>query len=93
VAGSGGSGRGALVLTDEASAAVYRACLVPGVRAATASESDAVARAVRALGVNLLVVEPAGKPLALIRQLGATFRRGGGPRPPAWLADESGVRP
>jgi hypothetical protein len=85
--------RGALVLTDEASVAVYRACQLRGVRAATAEEPDAVGRAVRALGINVLVVEPAGKPLALVRQLGATFRRGGGPVPPAWLGNSSRALP
>jgi hypothetical protein len=67
---------------------------VAGVRAAAAGEPDAVARAVRALGVNLLVVEPAGKPIALLKQIGATFRRSGGPRPPDWAGTMSrgGVR-
>jgi hypothetical protein len=77
------------LLTEEASVAVYRAGGLPGVRAASAGECEAVARAVRALGVNLLVVEPAGKPLALIRQLGATFRRGRAPSLPSWLGRRS----
>jgi hypothetical protein len=84
-ASSEAEGRGALVLTDEASVAVYRACRVPGVRAAAAVEPHAVARAVRALGVNVLVVEPAGLSIALIRQLATTFRRAGGPVCPEWL--------
>jgi hypothetical protein len=77
-------GRGALVLTDDAPLAVYRVCQVSGLRAAAVGESEAVARAVRTLGVNVLVVEPAGKSIALIRQLATTFRRGGGPVPPGW---------
>lgn len=77
--------RGALVVTGEAPVAVYRACQVPGVRAAAVCEVDAVDRAVRSLGLNLLVVEPSGKPIGLIRQLATTFRRGGGPTPPPWL--------
>jgi pyruvate/2-oxoglutarate dehydrogenase complex dihydrolipoamide acyltransferase (E2) component len=48
--------RGALVVTDEASVSVWRACQVAGVRAASADDPDGVARAVRRLGVNLLVV-------------------------------------
>jgi hypothetical protein len=76
--------RGALVVTDEASVAVYRGCQVPGARAAAAEEPGAVARAVRALGVNLLVVEPAGKSIALLKQMCATFRRAGGPVTPEW---------
>jgi hypothetical protein len=70
----------------EASIAVYRACRVPGVRPATAEEPGAVARAARALGVNLLVVESAGKPVALLRQIAATFLRAGVPAEPDWLA-------
>lgn len=83
-------GRGAVVLTDEASVAVYRGCQVPGVRAATAEEPGAVARAVRALGVNLLVIEPAGKSISLLNQIGATFRRAGAPTAPGRVGVVSG---
>ena len=71
--------RGALVVTDLASVAVWRACQVAGVRAAAAADADAVARAVRGMGMNLLVVEPPGKSISWIRQLGLTFRRAGAP--------------
>src|SRR5262249_16808557 len=71
--------RGALVVTDEASVAVWRACQIAGVRAAAAADVDAVARAVRRLGMNLLVVEAPGKAISWLRQLGATFRRAGTP--------------
>jgi hypothetical protein len=74
--------RGALVVTDEASVAVWNACRIDGVRAASAADPDAVARAVRRLGVNLLVVEAPGKSISWMRQLGQTFRRGGAPSPP-----------
>jgi hypothetical protein len=75
--------RGALLLTAEASVAVWQACQVAGVRAAVADDPDAVARAVRHLGVNLLVVEPLGKSISWVRHLGATFRSAGAPvRPP-----------
>ena len=77
--------RGAFLLADEAASAVYRACQVPGVRAATAWETEGVFRAKRSMGVNFLVVEPAGKPINLIRQLAATFRRGGAPLAPGRL--------
>ena len=70
------------MLTEEASVAVFRGCQVPGVRAAVADEPGAVARAVRALGVNLLVVEPAGKSIALLNQIGLSFRTAGGPVAP-----------
>lgn len=83
--------RGALVVTDEASIAVWRACQVAGVRAATADDPDAVARAVRRLGVNLLVVEPPGKSISWIRQLGTTFRRAGAPARPEGIEDRKGA--
>ncbi|MCA1684850.1 MAG: hypothetical protein LC745_02455 [Planctomycetia bacterium] len=84
--------RGALVLTDEASAVVYRACQRAGVRAASAEDPGATARAVRAVGVNLLAVEPSGKPIALLRQIGATFRRMGAPVAPDWVGTSRGGR-
>jgi hypothetical protein len=79
--------RGAFLLTAQASVAVWRACQVAGVRAAVADDPDAVARAVRHLGVNLLVVEPLGKSISWIRRLGATFRSAGAPVRPAEIDD------
>jgi hypothetical protein len=87
---AGAEGRGALVLTDVAAVAVYRGCRVDGVRAAAADEPSAVGRAVRALGVNLLVVEPAGKSIALLRQIAASFRRERGPVAPEWVRSPRG---
>lgn len=81
-----GERRGALVLTDEASWSVFRACQISGIRAAAAEEPGTVSRAVRGLGVNVLVVEPAGKSIALLKQIGQGFRRAGGPRAPEWLS-------
>ncbi len=80
--------RGAMLLTDEAAPAVWRACRVTGVRAAVSESGDAVDRAVRGLGVNLLVIEPQGKSIAFLRQLGLTYRRGGAPRAPEGLDAE-----
>jgi hypothetical protein len=78
--------RGGLVLTDEASVIVWRACRMAGVRAAVAADCDAVARAVRHLGVNLLVVEPRGKSISWLRRLAGTYRQSGAPAPPAEIA-------
>ena len=75
-----GPSRGALLVTDEASVAVWRPAGSPGVRAAAVADVDAVARAIRRLGANLLVVEPAGKSISLLKQLGQILRRGGPPR-------------
>ena len=82
----GAPARGALMLTDESALAVYRACQVSGIRAASAEEPNAVARAVRSIGVNFLVVEPSGKSIAWLAQMGTTFRRAGGPIDPGGLS-------
>lgn len=89
---AGSADRGALVLTDEAPVVVYRACQVPGVRAAEAVDVEGASRAVRSLGANLLAVEPTGKPIGLVRQIGAAFRRAGGPVAPDWWAEKNGGR-
>ena len=83
------SRRGAVVLTDEPALTVWRANQSAGVRAASAEASAAVVRAVQGLGPNLLVIEPAGKPLALLKQLATTFRSAGAPRVPAHLREEA----
>jgi hypothetical protein len=77
--------RGAVVVTDEASVACWMANGVEGVRAATVAEAGAVSRAIRRLGANLLVIEPAGQTIFSMRHLVATFRRGGAPTPPEGL--------
>jgi len=82
---AGGPGRGALVLTGESSLAVYRACQVAGVRAAAVADPSATARAVRSIGANLLVVEPASQSVAHLRQIGQCFRRSGAPASPDGL--------
>lgn len=74
-----GEGRGAFVVADEASTATWRANRVEGIRAATACDPDSVTRAVRHLGANVLVVEPAGRSIYLLRQVAERFRQGGAP--------------
>lgn len=73
--------RGVVLLSDQASLAVWLACRVPGVRAAQAGDVDGVDRAIRWLGVNLLVVEPAGKSISLLKQMSLVFQKAGAPRP------------
>jgi hypothetical protein len=73
-------GRGVVLLTDQASVAVWLACRLPGVRAAQAGDVDAVDRAIRWLGLNLLVVEPAGKSISLLKQMSLSFQRAGAPQ-------------
>lgn len=73
-------GRGVVLLTDQASVAVWLGCRVPGVRAAQVCDVDSVDRAIRWLGVNLLVVEPAGKSISLLKQMSLVFQRAGAPR-------------
>jgi len=82
---TGGAGRGAFVIADEASVATWRASRVEGVRAASVCDPDAVSRAIRHLGANLIVVEPAGKSIYLLKQIGERFRLGGAPRVPDGL--------
>lgn len=72
--------RGVVLLTDQASVAVWLACRLPGVRAAQAGDVHSVDRAIRWLGLNLLVVEPAGKSISLLKQMSLAFQRAGAPR-------------
>jgi hypothetical protein len=96
--------RGAVAFTPESSTACWQVNRVEGIRAATVADADAVARAVRHLGANLLVIEPAGLSISWMKQMCAVFRKGGAPAPPAWLgggplagpfdhADRRGDRP
>lgn len=82
------TGRGVLLLTHEPEVVVWQACRVPGLRAASAHELADVHRAVRGLGINLLAIEPAGKSISWIKQLGLAFRQGGAPAAPEHLAVE-----
>jgi hypothetical protein len=80
-----GTDRGSLVLTPEASVAAWRANRVGGIRAATACDVDSVARAIKHLGINVLVVEPASLSIPSIRAMAEAFRRGGAPSAPEGL--------
>ena len=82
-------GRGAFLLTDEASIATWRAGQLRGIRAAMVSEPEAVSRAIRHLGANMIVVEPPGKSIYLLKQIGERFRQGGAPVVPDWLEAEA----
>lgn len=77
-----GEGRGALWITTEVALALWRACRQEGIRAASAVEPADVHRAVRSLGMNLLLVDPTGKSISWIRQLALAFRLGGAPLVP-----------
>jgi hypothetical protein len=81
-------GRGAMFITFDAVVTVWRACQVRGVRAATAVEPAEVRRASRALGLNLLVLEPSGKSIHLMKQMGTAFRQAGAPRIPDELRED-----
>jgi hypothetical protein len=67
--------RAAIAVVPEASVVTWRACSSHGVRAATVGQVEAVARAVRHLGANFLVVEPAGQSIFTLKQMAAMFRR------------------
>jgi hypothetical protein len=77
--------RGALFLTPEASVAVWRGNRVEGVRAASACDVESVTRAVRHLGLNLLVIEPSAQSIPSMKAMAETFRRGGAPAMPEEL--------
>lgn len=79
---SGTTLRGALWIVGEASVATWTANQTKHVRAATIVDVEAVARAARALGVNLLVIEAAGRSISELKQLAAAFRAAGAPTPP-----------
>ena len=85
----GGDGRGAFVVTDEASVSAWRAGRIEGIRAATVADPEAVSRAIRHLGANLIVVEASGRSIYLLKQIGDRFRRGGAPIIPEWLEMEA----
>ena len=70
--------------------ATWRASRTEGVRAATVSEPEAISRAIRHLGANMIVVEPAGKSIYLLKQIGERIRSGGAPSLPDWLETEAG---
>ena len=84
-----GDGRGAFVVTDEASVATWRASRIDGIRPSTVAEPEAVSRSIRHLGANMIVVEPSGKSIYLLKQIGERFRRGGAPIVPDWLGAEA----
>jgi hypothetical protein len=68
-------GRNAVVLTDEASVAVWSANRVEGIRAAAPTTSDSVARAVARLNANLLALEPSALHANQLIALCGAFRR------------------
>ena len=82
-------GRGALWITTEVALAVWRACRREGIRAASAVEPADVHRAVRGLGMNLLLVDPTGKSISWIKQLASAYRLGGAPLVPEPIVVEA----
>jgi len=75
-----GEGRGAFLVSMDPALIVWRACQVPGIRAAFAAEPADARSAARSLGVNLLVVDPTGKSISWIRQIALALRGAGAPR-------------
>lgn len=82
-------GRGAFLVAIDPAVAVWRACQVPGVRAALAAEPADARSAARSLGANLLVVDPTGKSISWIRQIALAFRGAGAPRAAEGLEEAS----
>lgn len=67
----------AVLLTGEPAAAHWLANRRPNVRAAIGNEQEAIAAAVRSIGANLLVVDPAGKSVTVLRRLVRGFCKPG----------------
>lgn len=82
--------RAAILVTPEASLAVWDAHQFATVRAATAADAEAVCRAIRYLGPNLLVIEPFGQSIHSLRHICTAFRRAGAPTPPPGLTVRRG---
>jgi hypothetical protein len=72
-------------ITEQAALTVWKSCQLAGVRAAVAAEPTDVQHAVSTLGLNLLVIEPAGKSISFMKQLAKTFRNAGSPTIPDTL--------
>jgi len=66
-----------VVLTPEVAAALCLANRLPGVRAVSAADPGAVTETARAVGANVLVVDPRGKGLFPLKQVLSAFCRQG----------------
>ena len=77
--------RGAVMFAVEGSVACWMASRAPGVRSAAPADADGVARAVNSLGINLLVIEPAGHSIPSLLNCVKVFRNSGAPQVPEWL--------
>lgn len=77
----------ALLFTEQTLAAVCLANRFPGVRAAAGGCVPSVEKAQKAIGVNLLVVNPRGKSASELENIVKTFCRNGSPACPELLAN------
>ena len=75
-----------LLITGQPQAAVCLANRCAGVRAVAATDRGAVAAAIAAVGVNFLVVDPAGRSSFELQQIVSEFVRGGPRTCPTALA-------
>jgi hypothetical protein len=83
-------GRLGLLLSGKPDVACCLANRRPGVRAAVARDRDEVAQAVRNLGLNLLVVDPARRSLFQLGQMVKQFLQAGSAQCPAALKEQLG---
>lgn len=81
-------GKLGLLLTSEAAAALCLANRRPGVRAVAATSVVATLRAVRSVGANMLVVDPAGRGAFEMQRIVSQFVAGGPYACPAEYAKE-----
>ena len=84
----GKGGRTGLLLTDQAAAGACLANRSSGVRAACVASLAGVEAAIRTLGVNLLIVEPAGRGLHELKQIVGRYASGAPHACPVALASK-----
>ncbi len=77
--------RGALIVSTSGALACWKACQVPGVRAASAFDVLTLQRALTDLSPNVLVLEPQNASTPQLVQLAEIYQRHGTPRVPADL--------
>ncbi len=80
------SGRGGLLLTNDAALSCWKANQLKGIRAAFIVDADSLARAVKSIGINLAVIEPERLSISQVRMLAESFRQAGAPVAPQGVA-------
>jgi hypothetical protein len=75
--GLAGNQKLAILMTEDAAAAICLANRNAGVRAVAAHDGRTVASAVRSVGANMLIVDPSGRSLFQLKDIATRFAAGG----------------